>query len=166
IQLAGGGVLTAASTLRAGSSTRRGGGGTVTAVSGGDVNLQESIFADGRNGGSVLISSATAKVRVDGFILAAGSESTGGTVFITGGTSTVIANTIDADGGIDGGAIRISSGESVALTPAGGLYARGENGGHITVGAASVTVPTGARVLADGDAPGGNISFDASAGDL
>ena len=166
IQLASGGVLTAANTLRAGSSTRRGGGGTVTAVSGGDVNLQESIFADGRNGGSVLISSATAKVRIDGFILAAGSQSTGGTVFITGGTSTVIANTIDADGGVDGGAISVSSGESVALTPAGGLYARGENGGHITVGAASVTVPTGARVLADGDAPGGNISFDASAGDL
>jgi hypothetical protein len=166
INLSSGGVLTAASTLRADSNTRHGPGGTVTAVSGGDLNLQEAVLADGYNGGSVLVSSRSGNTRIDGLILVAGSKGVGGTVFVSGGLSTLIANTIDADGETDGGAIHVSGGDSIALTPAGGLYARGGNGGSITAAAAAVTVPTGARVLVDGDLPGGSISFDASGGDL
>jgi hypothetical protein len=165
ISVLSGGAVTAAGALRAGSTVRDEAGGSVTVVGVGDVLLTETVTADGSAGGLVVISSQTGTTRLEGSVVAVGSDGAGGRVVLVGHTATVVANAVDADGGTDGGTIDISGG-SVSLTSSGSLFARGHNGGTINIGAASVNVSAGARVLVDGDQPGGSIRFAANGGDL
>jgi hypothetical protein len=157
--------VTAVGALRAGSTVRNDVGGAVVVVGAGDVALNDVVAADGSSGGLIVISSKAGTARLDGALSAPGTRGAGGRVALNGSIATVVANAVDADGGTDGGTIDITGG-SVSLTSSGGLFARGHDGGTISISAASVNVPAGARVLVDGDVPGGNIRFDANNGDL
>ena len=165
ITFIGGGSVSVAGSLRADSTVRIGDGGSVAILAGGDVTLDDVVAADGSTGGRIVVSSQDGTARLNGVAVVAGTRGAGGQAMVVGGTQAVVANAVDADGGTEGGTIDINGG-AVALTSSGGLFARGRDGGTINIDAASISIALGARVLADGDLPGGLISLSASGGDL
>jgi hypothetical protein len=154
------------SELRAGSRVLAGDGGSVVVASDKDVTIEEVIFADGRNGGQVTVVSQTGTATMQSPVVAGGNRGIGGSVLLNGGTNLLVASPIDADGQSLGGSITAAAAD-VRLTSHGSLFARGDTGGTINVSGDMVTIPAGAKVLVDGDTPGGgSITFAANAGDL
>ena len=167
VVLLAGGPITALGALRAGSSILGGQGGTVVVSSDGDILVSDVIKADGRSGGQVVVVSNSATIRVTAPVVASGGHAGGGgRVAFSAGKDVVIANQVDADGGPLGGTITVHAEDLITLTPQGALLARGDTGGEIALDGAMVSVPAGARVLVDGDTPGGTITLAANDGDL
>lgn len=158
--------VTTVSELRAGSRVLSGDGGTVVIASDKDVTVEEVIYADGRNGGDVTVVSQTGTATLRSPIVAGGNRGVGGSVLLNGGTNLLVDSSIDTDGQSQGGSITAAA-TDVHLTSHGSLFARGDTGGTINVSGDMVTIPAGAKVLVDGDKPGGgSITFAANAGDL
>jgi hypothetical protein len=165
IALLGSGPITTSSVLRAGSSILAGPGGSVLVVSSGGVLIGDVVYADGASGGQITVSSQAGTARISAPLVATGNRTAGGTVSLSGGVNAVIESSVDTDGLAQGGSINVN-GKLVLLSAHGGLFARGRTGGTIGLDGAAVTIPAGARVLVDGDVPGGTITLDASDGDL
>jgi hypothetical protein len=161
----GGGPVTIGSTLRARSTILAGPGGSVVVSSQTNVVTDDVIYANGLSGGSIAISAANGATRITAPLLANGIRTVGGDVQISGGTSASVESPVNADGSTQGGSIDVTA-AAVSLTAHGSLSARGAMGGSINLSGAAVTVPLGARVLVDGDQPGGTITLAATGGDL
>lgn len=167
VSLMASGPITALGALRASSSVMGGEGGTIVVAGGGDIVLRDVVKANGFSGGQVVVISRTATTRVTAPVVASGGRAgIGGRVAFSAGTDAVIGNQVDADGGPQGGTITVHAGDLIMMTPQGALLARGDTGGVIALDADMVSVPAGARVLVDGDTPGGTITLAANAGDL
>jgi hypothetical protein len=167
VALVAGGPITALGALRAGGSVMGGQGGTVMVVSGGDIVLSDVVKANGFSGGQVVVVSRTATTRVTAPVVASGGRAgVGGRIAFSAGTDAIIGNQVNADGGPQGGTITVHAEDLIMLTPQGALLARGDAGGAIALDGDMVSVPPGARLLVDGDTPGGTITFAANDGDL
>lgn len=166
ITVIGNEAITAFATLRAGSAMRAAQGGSVSLFSHGDVTVGGVVNAEGLDGGFVRVNSMNGAARVIAPIVASGNHGTGGHIWLSGGSNAAIASSVDADGGAQGGAIDISGSDVVTLTAQASLFARGDMGGTINLDGTMVTVPAGAKVLVDGQVPGGTITLAARDGDL
>jgi hypothetical protein len=161
------GPITAFGALRAGSSVLGGQGGLVVVASDGDVALSDVVRAGGFSGGQVAVVSNSASARLSAPVVASGGHAgAGGNVAVAAGKDAVIGNQVDADGGPVGGTISVHAADLITLTAQGSLLARGDSGGAVGLDAAMVSVASGARVLVDGDTPGGTITLAANDGDL
>lgn len=163
IILVGGGDVITFGDLRARGPG--GSGGTIVLASNANVLNYEALYAGGRRGGQISLLSSFGMVRTQAPLLAAGAGNDGGSIGIIGSDGVVIGSMVNADGQLLGGEINVF-GFAVELGTRGDLFARGATGGTVSLRGATVSVEMGARVLVDGDAPGGSIRLAATEGDL
>jgi hypothetical protein len=158
-------ALVASGHLRARANPNAGTGGTVVVSGGTLVSLQDTVYADGARGGSIQVMCAGGDLHTVAPLIADGSNGAGGSISLSAGKVMTVDSQCDTDGRTQGGEI-VVNGLTVVIDNRAELFARGAQGGTVTVTGDQVSVNAAARVLVDGDEPSGSIKFDARVGDL
>lgn len=168
IQVTAGGRITASGRARMRAEGASGtAGGSITLAAGSGVQLENRIGADGRDGGSVAVTSTAGDVKTSRQLSANGLLGRGGSVVAFAQTGSVyLLDDVDAQGIAAGGTIYAIGGNVLAAN--GHLRARGSSlagAGGIVVASGGNAVQLLDTISADG-ASGGSIHVMCANGDL